>query len=422
VYTCVDVLKPTVEMMRVLGRRMLSTAKTDIPAYRGLGSGFLLYGVAGGIVSGHTRMSPFESPLTWSISLSWNESRWSTIASVLISTCYVLGRHGALAASRVGPFLASFGVLSPSVLGIHAPISIGPFHLTFPPRDISIMINTFSNMEETRENALQLYRSSWKFANERPGIEAHADAIASFFSTFVFTFAAGENRDGKLVLTRDQINNIEILEGDEIFGKIIAMAIFNVMDLNGDGTVTLEEALVGGLILFDAIIEQPEGYEAKLARLQDVSFRIIDAKSTNSIDFSDWRYWCARMYEVNERPSNDFHFNVNMEGKQVTIAEVKRLGKLDAVLDMLTRDVLMAEYDINKDGKITMEEFTSNTSSNWKDRFNFAKWIYDNAKTCNGGKYVMRVRCCSPASSSSSSSSRNSSSDVSREATLTIQL
>ena len=126
---------------------------------------------------------------------------------------------------------------------------------------------------------------------------------------------------------------------------------------------------------------------------------------TNSIDFSDWRYWCAKLYEANERPGNDFQFNVKMEGKPVTIEEVKRSGKLDAVLDMLTRDVLMAEYDLNHDGKITREEFTDMTNSKWKDKFIFAKWIYDNAKICNGGKYKVLIHL-----------------DENREVTLTIQL
>ena len=111
------------------------------------------------------------------------------------------------------------------------------------------------------------------------------------------------------------------------------------------------------------------------------------------------------MFEVNDRKENEFHFNVSMEGKSLTFEEVKKTGKLDAVLDMLTRDILMAEYDLNHDGKITREEFTDMTNSKWKDKFIFAKWIYDNAKICNGGKYKVLIHL-----------------DENREVTLTIQL
>ena len=386
---------------------------------------------AGGIVGGYTNISPWKLPYFWSLSFSWNESRWSTIASVLISTSYVLGRHGVRAASRIGPFLASFGILSPSLLGNNAPISIGPFHMTFPPRDLTFLIESMVDLDETSERALEMYRTNWSFAKERPSIETRIGDLGVFLSTFVFSVATRSEVDGTPVITREQIENIEVVEGDEQFGKILAMACFNVMDLNGDGMVSLDEALVGALILMDSVIDQPEGNEAQLLRLQDLSFRILDAKSTfvfstlkkihtnfntrktttgtNAINFSDWRYWCAKMFEVNDREENEFHFNVSMEGKSLTFEEVKKTGKLDAVLDMLTRDILMAEYDLNHDGQITREEFNDMTNSKWKHRFIFAKWIYDCAQACNGGKYRVRINSTKDGS-------------INRKITLTIQL
>ena len=190
-------------------------------------------------------------------------------------------RHGLRAATRIGPFLASFGLLSPSLLGSKAPVSIGPFHMTFPPRDLTVFVESLTNLDEKGERALEMYRSNWKFANERPSIcEQNISRVTAFFSTFVFSVVP-MSENGRVV-TRDMMESCEIVEGDELFGKILAVACFNLMDLNGDGVVTLEEAIVGGMILMDAVIDQPPGNQAKLERLQDVSFRVLDAKSTSS--------------------------------------------------------------------------------------------------------------------------------------------
>ena len=68
-------------------------------------------------------------------------------------------RHGLRAATRIGPFLASFGLLSPSLLGSKAPVSIGPFHMTFPPRDLTVFVESLTNLDEKGERALEMYRN-----------------------------------------------------------------------------------------------------------------------------------------------------------------------------------------------------------------------------------------------------------------------
>ena len=143
-----------------------------------------------------------------------------------------------------------------------------------------MFVESLTNLDEKGEKALEMYRANWKFANERPLIcEQNISAVTAFFSSFVFSVAP--RTDKGPVITRDMMENCEIVEGDELFGKILTVACFNLMDLNGDGVVTLEEAIVGGMILMDAVIDQPPGNQAKLERLQDVSFRVLDAKSTS---------------------------------------------------------------------------------------------------------------------------------------------
>ena len=143
-----------------------------------------------------------------------------------------------------------------------------------------MFVESLTNLDEKGEKALETYRANWKFANERPlSCEQNISAVAAFFSSFVFSVAP--RTDKGPVITRDMMENCEIVEGDELFGKILTVACFNLMDLNGDGVVTLEEAIVGGMILMDAVVKQPPGNLAKIERLQDISFRVLDAKSTS---------------------------------------------------------------------------------------------------------------------------------------------
>ena len=356
--------------------------------FRGLLSGFMMYGFAGGVIMGNTRFSS-ES---WTLSLSWNESRWSTFASILISSSYVFGRHGVVALSRVGPLLAAFGILSPVMLGEKAPFQTPKISLTVPHQNMQLISNSYAQMDKAMNKAVEVYRSNWKFANEHFKIEDSAKLMMmkEIAASFMIETALenGSTVDPQVLMTKEQVNNIEICEGDEMFGKMLVRALFNIMDLDGDGNITLEEAIVGSLILFDTVIDQAHLDQERIARLQDLSFRMLDKNNNNSLGFSDLRDWCAMIYEVNEHPKNDFHFNVCVDGKELSIEDVKKLGKLNIVLDMLTRDVLMAEYDVNSEGKITKEEFMK--PSKLKSRFIFAEWLFKSAKASSkNGTYVI---------------------------------